>query len=74
MWTVTQVASFVVSGGYSNAHTYIRTYTSIWSGQNNGNNEELRNRICVGYIDRTSGGNTECSTVCLLSVVLVSVH
>jgi hypothetical protein len=35
----------------------------------------LRNRIvCVGYIERTSVGNTECSAVCLHSVVLVSVH
>jgi hypothetical protein len=32
--------------------------------------ETLRNRICVGYTERTSDGNTECSSsVCLQSVV-----
>jgi hypothetical protein len=41
--------------------------------------ETLRNLgiefVCVGYIGRTSAGNTECSSsVCLHSVVLMSVH
>jgi hypothetical protein len=43
-------------------------------GQNNGNTKKLRNRIRVGYTERTSDGNTECSSVCLHSVALVSVH
>jgi hypothetical protein len=39
-------------------------------GQNNGNTKKLRNRIYVGYIERTLVGNTECSSsVCLHSVV-----
>jgi hypothetical protein len=29
------------------------------------------NRICIGYIERTSVGNTECPFVCLHSVALV---
>jgi hypothetical protein len=48
--------------------------TCTGGGQNNGNTKKLRNRICVGYIERTSVGNTECSYICLLSVVLMSVH
>jgi hypothetical protein len=32
-------------------------------GLNNGNTKNLRNRICVGYIERNSAGNTECSSV-----------
>jgi hypothetical protein len=37
--------------------------------QNYGNTNKLRNRICFGYIERTSVGSTECSpTVCLHSV------
>jgi hypothetical protein len=41
-------------------------------GQNNGSTKKLRYRFCVGYIERTSVGNTECSSsVCLHSVVLV---
>jgi hypothetical protein len=43
-------------------------------GQNNGSTEKLRNRICVGYAERTSDGNTGCSSVSLHSVMLVSVH
>jgi hypothetical protein len=43
-------------------------------GQNYGITKKLRNRICVGYIERTSAGNTECSSACLHSVVLVSVQ
>jgi hypothetical protein len=39
--------------------------------------EMLRNEgrefVCVGYIEKTSFGNTECSSFCLHSVVLVSV-
>jgi hypothetical protein len=43
-----------------------------WAGQNNGNIKKLGNKICVGYTERTSVGNIECSsTVCLQSVVLV---
>jgi hypothetical protein len=30
--------------------------------------------VCVGYIERTSVGNTECSSVYVHSVMLVSVH
>jgi hypothetical protein len=41
--------------------------------QNNGNTKTLRNRIRVGYIERTSAGNTECSSsLCLQPVVLMS--
>jgi hypothetical protein len=29
----------------------------IGSGQNNGNTEKLRNRICVGYVEKTYDGN-----------------
>jgi hypothetical protein len=38
--------------------------------------ETLRNwgTECVGYTERTSVGNNECSSVCLHSVVLVLVH
>jgi hypothetical protein len=43
-------------------------------GQNNGNTKKLRNRICVGYTERTSVGSTECSSVCLYSVAFESVH
>jgi hypothetical protein len=44
----------------------------IEGGQNNGRNKKLRNRSCVGYIERISVGNTEySSSVCLQSVVLV---
>jgi hypothetical protein len=39
-----------------------------------GNTKQLRNRICVGYIERTLVGNTGCSSLCLHYVVLVSVH
>jgi hypothetical protein len=54
-------------------------HMSSWHGtggeQNNGNTKKLRNEICVGYIERTSVGNTECcSSICLHSVVLISVH
>jgi hypothetical protein len=41
-------------------------------GQYNGNTMKLRNRICGDYTERTSVGNTECSSfVCLHFVVLV---
>jgi hypothetical protein len=43
-------------------------------GQNNGNTNKLRNRICAGYTERTSVENTECSSACLHSIVLMSVH
>jgi hypothetical protein len=36
--------------------------------------KKLKNRICVGYFERTSVGNTEYSSICLHSVVLMSVH
>jgi hypothetical protein len=40
--------------------------------------ETLRNRgiefVCVGYIERTSFGNTARSSVYLHSVVVLSVH
>jgi hypothetical protein len=32
--------------------------------QNNGNSKKLRNRICVGYIERNLVGKTDCSSVC----------
>jgi hypothetical protein len=35
---------------------------STGGGKNNGNTKKLRNRICVGYTERTSAGNTECSS------------
>jgi hypothetical protein len=42
------------------------------SEQNNGNTKKLRNGICVGCIERTSVGNTECfSSVSVQSAVLV---
>jgi hypothetical protein len=47
----------------------LRLYTG--DGQNNGNSKKLRNIICIGYIERTSLGNTECSSVCLHSVAIV---
>jgi hypothetical protein len=50
----------------------LNSYTG--GGQNNVNTTKLRNRICVGYIESTSVSNTECYSVCLHSVVLVSVH
>jgi hypothetical protein len=45
----------------------------IEDGQNDGNTKKLRDRICVGYIQRASVGNTECSSV-LRCVMLTSVH
>jgi hypothetical protein len=45
----------------------------IGRGQNNGNTKKFRNTICVGYIERASVSNNECSSVFLHSVVLVSV-
>jgi hypothetical protein len=48
--------------------------TKTGCGQNNGNTKKLGNIICDGYIERTSVGNTEYSSVCLRSVVFVSVH
>jgi hypothetical protein len=44
---------------------------SKWGGQNNRNTNKLRNTICVGYIERTPVGNTECSSIHLCSVLLV---
>jgi hypothetical protein len=41
-------------------------------GRNNENTKKLRNIICVGYVERTSVGKTECSSVCLHSVTRVS--
>jgi hypothetical protein len=38
--------------------------------QNNGNTKKPRNKICVGYAERTVD-NTKCSSVCLHSVLLV---
>jgi hypothetical protein len=38
----------------------------------NGNIKKLRNRICVGYNERTSAGNAECSSICLHSIILMS--
>jgi hypothetical protein len=44
-------------------------------GQNNGNIKKLRNKMFVGYTERTSVGNSEwSSSVCLHFVALVSVH
>jgi hypothetical protein len=43
-------------------------------GQNNWNTKKLKSRICVGYIERTSVGNTERSFVCLHSILPVSVR
>jgi hypothetical protein len=44
-------------------------------GQNNGNTKKSRNTICVGYIERTLVDNTKCPpSICLHSIVLVSVH
>jgi hypothetical protein len=39
--------------------------------QNNGNLKKLRNRISVGYVERTPVSNMEYSSVCLHSVMLV---
>jgi hypothetical protein len=33
--------------------------------------ENIRTFVCVGYIERNSVGNTECSSVCLHSVMLM---
>lgn len=43
-------------------------------GQNNGNTKKLRNRICVTCIGTTSVSSTECFSICVHSVVLVSVR
>jgi hypothetical protein len=37
--------------------------------KNNGSTKKLRNRICVGSIERISAGNTECPFICLHFVV-----
>jgi hypothetical protein len=36
--------------------------------------KKFRKKICIGYSEKTSVGNTECSSICLYSVVLVPVH
>jgi hypothetical protein len=43
-------------------------------GEQNSRNTKKLNRICAGYIEITWVGNTECSSVCLRSVVPVLVH
>jgi hypothetical protein len=44
-------------------------------GKNKGHTTNLRNRICVGYIERISVGNTEYpSSVYLYFVVIVKMH
>jgi hypothetical protein len=55
---------------------YLTEAKGIYGGrQNNGNTKKLCIRMYVGYIDRTSVDNTECSSsVCLQFVVLVSVY
>jgi hypothetical protein len=35
---------------------------NIGDEQNNGSTKKLRNRTCVDCIERTSAGNTECSS------------
>jgi hypothetical protein len=51
--------------------TYIRAVDKIMEIKKNGGIQF----ICVGYTERTSVGNTECpSSVCLESVMLVSIH
>jgi hypothetical protein len=43
---------------------YLETiFHTKYSGQNNGNTKKLRNRIYVGYPERNSVGNMECSSV-----------
>jgi predicted aspartyl protease len=41
----------------------IKYNPSTGGGQNDGNTMKLRNRICVGYIERTSVGSTEYSSI-----------
>jgi hypothetical protein len=41
----------------------VKQLTTSGDGQNNGNTKKLRNRIYVGYIETTSVGSTECSSV-----------
>jgi hypothetical protein len=48
-------------------------YVYTGGGQNNGNTKKL-NRICVGYTENTSVGNTGSSSLYLHSVELVPVH
>jgi hypothetical protein len=56
-------------------HSVMPGHTGTEGGQNSGNTTKLRNRICVGYIERTSVGNTErSSSICLHSVVFMQVH
>jgi hypothetical protein len=54
------------------AHTDTQRYTR--GGQNNGTTKKLRNRICVGYTERTSASRSERSSVYLHSVASMSVH
>jgi hypothetical protein len=55
--------------------THIRVCVCTGGGQNNGRTKKFRNRIYVGYIERTSVGNTAySSSVRLHSVVLAPVH
>jgi hypothetical protein len=42
-------------------------------GQNNGYTKKLKNRICVGHIERTEVGNTECFFFCLFTLSSVGV-
>jgi hypothetical protein len=47
------------------------TFTYTRGRQNNGNTKKMKYRICVGCIERTSVGNTECLfTLCSAPVCM----
>jgi hypothetical protein len=45
---------------------------NTWGGQNNGNITKMKKRICVGYTERTSVANTQCSSSFILCSAPVS--
>jgi hypothetical protein len=64
---------------FSSAYIILGDFHSldlIYKGeQNNGNTKNLRNRICVGYIERIPVVNIEfCSSCSLHFLVLLEVH
>jgi hypothetical protein len=65
-----QTAEMIVLLSVISLKSHIQQQECLTIGRNNGNTKKLRIRICVGYIERTSVGNTVRSSVCLHSAVL----
>jgi hypothetical protein len=61
----TALNRLLTKSGLSSVYTMMIPVVDTGDGQTNGNNKKLRIRICVGYIERTSVDNTECSVYTL---------